>query len=67
MTLEDNEYVVVLNNEVQDYKAELKTAGLVYLSAPQVADSINHRFYWDEQRKNIYLYNSNPGDQGLPG
>ncbi|HIQ99597.1 MAG TPA: SH3 domain-containing protein [Candidatus Scybalocola faecavium] len=52
--LEDNEYVVVLNNEVQDYKG-IEENGTVYLSAPQVADSINQRFYWDSNEK-IFIY-----------
>ena len=52
--LEDNEYVVVLNNEVQDYKA-VKDGGIVYLSVQQVTDSINDRFYWDDNEK-IFIY-----------
>ncbi len=52
--LDDDEYVVVLNNEVQEYKG-IEDNGTVYLSVDQVTDSINQRFYWDSNEE-IFIY-----------
>ena len=52
--LEDNEYLVVLNNEIQTFKG-IEDSGTVYIDAENVAKHINDRFYWDSNEK-IFIY-----------
>lgn len=52
--LNDNEYVVVLNNQIQSFKG-LEQDGTVYIDAASVADYINDRFYWDSNEE-IFIY-----------
>lgn len=53
-SLEDNEYLVVLNNEIQTFKG-IEDNGTVYIDAENVAKHINDRFYWDSNEK-IFIY-----------
>lgn len=52
--LEDNEYYVVLNNEIQTFKG-IEDGGTVYIDAENVAANINDHFYWDSNEK-ILIY-----------
>ncbi|MBB5265962.1 spore germination protein YaaH [Catenibacillus scindens] len=52
--LDENQYVVVLNDAIQDYRG-IEDGGSVYISAQAVADSINDRFYWDSN-EHIFIY-----------
>lgn len=52
--LEKNQYAVILNNEVETYKA-VQADGTVYIDAENVASYINTRFYWDSN-ENIFIY-----------
>ena len=52
--LEKNQYNVILNNEIRNFKA-LEADGTVYIGAENVASDINTRFYWDSN-ENIFIY-----------
>lgn len=52
--LEKDQYAVILNNEVETYKA-VQSDGAVYIDAENVASYINTRFYWDNN-ENIFIY-----------
>ena len=52
--LEDNEYLVVFNNQIQTFKG-IEDGGSVYIDAENVAAHINDHFYWDSNEK-IFIY-----------
>ncbi len=54
MGLEDNEYTITLNNELLSSRAE-EADGRIYLGMELVRNSVNTRFYWDENEK-LLLY-----------
>lgn len=54
MELSDGEYTVVLNNDLQDFKA-VTLDGRVYLQVNDLISNINNRFYWDENEQ-IFIY-----------
>lgn len=52
--LSDNEYLVVLNNDLQLFKG-IEEDKAVYIDAENVAEYINDHFYWDSHEK-IFIY-----------
>jgi len=54
MNLSEGEYTVVLNNQLQEFKA-IELEGRVYLQANHLIENVNDRFYWDENER-IFIY-----------
>ena len=55
MGLAENEYAVTLNHEVLKEDKAAAIDGRVYLSMALVTESINTRFYWDDNEK-LFLF-----------
>lgn len=55
MGLADDEYAVTLNHEVLKEDKAVSIDGSVYLSMVLVTETINTRFYWDENEK-LFLF-----------
>jgi len=54
MELSSGEYTVVLNNELQDFRA-VEFDGRIYLHFNDLNKNINNRFYWDENEQ-VFIY-----------
>lgn len=59
MELSEGEYTVVLNNNLQEFKA-IELDGRVYLHVNDLIDNINNRFYWDDNEQ-IFIYTKPTG------
>ena len=53
--LGDDEYVITLNHELVQEDRAVNIDGRVYLSMDLVTDSLNTRFYWDENEQ-LFLF-----------
>ena len=51
MGLSENEYAITLNQEVLKEDRAVAIDGRVYLSMALVTETINSRFYWDDNEK----------------
>ena len=66
MGLSENEYAITLNQEVLKEDRAVAIDGRVYLSMALVTETINSRFYWDDNEK-LLLFTTPTSDDDNPG